>query len=200
MIVELLAENDIATAQGILDAAGCTAPTGDLVNGVYDAQGAFYQLPEWVVCDPVQFVDIDKGKVIDKGEDIERDGEEEEYDEDEEEEENKRARRREEKGKGVLRGEVMKVKARLSDRGGKDLMVNMGREESVRVLIGRIKEEAGVSITVIIWLTCENAGSGNMLMMGVDLFIWESSYCIYGQSAQRRRIPRLPRIQRRACC
>jgi hypothetical protein len=43
-----------------------------------------------------------------------------------------------------LRGEVVKVRARLSDR-ETDVVVNIGCEESVGVLVRRIREVAGVS-------------------------------------------------------
>lgn len=64
----------------------------------------------------------------------------EETDEDEVE------RRREEKGKAVLKTEEsIRVKARLSDRGGPDIVIEMSKDQNVRVLIRRIQDEVGVS-------------------------------------------------------
>ena len=128
MVIQLMNDGDMATAQSMFDAAGCTAPTGNLINGVYDAHGALYQIPENIICDPV---DLDESKKV-----IEDGGEEEAAEE---------QKRREEKGKAVLRGETLKVRCRLSDSHGKDVVIQMGREETVRVLIGRIKEQTGVS-------------------------------------------------------
>lgn len=137
MVVGLLADGQVQNAQGILDASGVTIPTGDLANGAYDEMGNFYQIPEQVISDPLNVAlhsqDIAAGKPEGA-----KPGEE--TDEDEVE------RRREEKGKGVLKnGDSVKVKARLSDRGGPDVVVMLGKEQNVRVLIRRVQEEAGVS-------------------------------------------------------
>ena len=132
-VVRLLAEGDIPTAQGILDAAAITVPTGDLINGAYDEVGNLYQIPGHIINDPDNVV-IDAQDELTKGED---NGEV--TDEDEVE------RRREEKGKGVIKSEdLIRVKARLSDRGGPDVTVSLGKDQNVRVLVRRIQEEANV--------------------------------------------------------
>lgn len=133
VVVELMAEGETQDAQGILDASAITVPTGDLINGVYDEVGNFYQLPEHIVSDPENLV-LGSQEHIAKSE-----SGSELTDED------KLERRREEKGKGVLKiGEVVKVKARLSDRGGQDIVVTIGKEQNVRVLVRRIQEEINV--------------------------------------------------------
>jgi hypothetical protein len=133
----------IATAQTILEAADVTLPTGYLANGAYDAFGALYSMPEWVVADPVNIVSEDEaegdGELNKIGEDVVVEVGEEEA-----------ARRREEKGKSVLvAADVIAVKARLSDRGGADVVVHVGKEDSVRSLSKRIYEESGVSALLI---------------------------------------------------
>ena len=134
IVVGLLGEGEIDTAQGILDAANITVPTGDLINGVYDEVGNFYQLPEHMISDPENLVQEEKAPTSDAP------PEAEETDEDEAE------RRREEKGKAVLKTEEsIRVKARLSDRGGPDIVIEMSKDQNVRVLIRRIQDEAGVS-------------------------------------------------------
>jgi len=128
----------VASAQAILDAAGVTLPTGDLADGAYDALGAFYAVPQWVVSDP-EDVGVD-GKDADEGD--------EDGDEDDEEEEAER--RREEKGKAVVgEREGVKVKARLSERGGRDVVVVLGRGESVRVLARRVGVDCQVCVPAI---------------------------------------------------
>jgi hypothetical protein len=112
-------DGGLATAQSILTAADITIPTGDLANGVYDSFGNFYPLPEYVVSDPVKM----EGK-----------SEEEEESEDE-------LKRRDEKGKGVM----VELKARLSDGGGRDLVLRVGKDDSVRLVTKRIMEASGVS-------------------------------------------------------
>lgn len=128
----LLGEGEVQTAQGVLDAAGITVPTGHLTNGAYDEMGNFYHMPEHVIADPDNVVTADEVRV-----DVPKD--EEEISEDEME------RRREEKGKGVLKkGDTVKVTARLSDRGGADVVVMLSKEQNVRVLVRKVHEEAGV--------------------------------------------------------
>ena len=56
-VAELVRGGDLATAQGVLDAAGCTCPTGELARGgVYDERGRLYEVPDWVVGDPGDLV------------------------------------------------------------------------------------------------------------------------------------------------
>ena len=45
-------------------------------------------------------------------------------------------------------GDMINVKARLSDRGGPDVVISMGQQEVVRLLAGRVAEEANVSLIV----------------------------------------------------
>ena len=136
----LLRDGDVSTAQIIVDAAGITVPTGDLKNGVYDEAGNLYQLPEHVISDPENTV-VDR-EDISKGE-----GESKDVTDDEEEE---MERKREEKGKQVLKsGDVFKVRCRLSDRGGPDVVVCVGKDQSVRVLVRRVVEEANVSFSCV---------------------------------------------------
>lgn len=133
VVVGLLAEGEIQDAQGILDASAVTVPTGDLMNGAYDEVGNFYQMPEYIISDPNNLIPGLQENLL-KGESAS-----DVTDEDEAE------RRREEKGKGVLKtGDVIKVKARLSDRGGPDVIISMGKEQNVRVLVRRIQEEINV--------------------------------------------------------
>lgn len=123
----------LATAQTILDAADVTLPTGDLADGVYDALGGFYAVPEWVACEPADVVEGDGDGEQDVG--VRGETEEEGV-------------RREEKGKGkvlvVEEGPVVKVKVRLSERGGIDVVVRVGREESVRGVTRRVLERSDV--------------------------------------------------------
>jgi hypothetical protein len=130
----------IVTAQTILDAADITLPTGDLANGAYDAFGAAYGLPEWVVADPENMVLEEEGVETDADKGTE---ESEEMDEEAE-------RRREEKGKAVIAAsDLITVKARLSVSGGADVVVQIGKRDTVRLLMKRIIEEAEVSTSPI---------------------------------------------------
>ena len=134
----------MSTAQSIVDAAGITVPTGDLKNGAYDEAGNLYQLPEYVISDPENII-VDREDIV-KGE---GEGESKDITDDDEEE---MERKREEKGKQVLKsGDVVKVRCRLSDRGGPDVLVYVGKDQSVRVLVRRVVEEANVSFSLCLW-------------------------------------------------
>ena len=135
-VVELLADGDIATAQSIIDAAAITVPTGDLKNGAYDENGNLYHLPEHIVSDPQNIV-LDDPRKAEGAELLETANDEEGVE-----------RKREEKGKATLESEVdvISIKARLSDRGGPDVVVQVGKDQLVRGIIRRIQEEANVSI------------------------------------------------------
>ncbi|KAG9232061.1 ubiquitin domain-containing protein [Amylocarpus encephaloides] len=130
-------DGGIGTAQQILDAADITIPTGDLSNGVYDGFGAFYTLPEFIVADPQNIASTPPTPA---DEVINTDGESDELDEEE------LVKRREEKGKGVLSvKDMIHVTARLSDGGGPDLVLSVGRDDSVRLVARRLAEEASLS-------------------------------------------------------
>lgn len=125
MVVEMVQQGDVKGAQGVLDAAGGTCPTGQLWKGVYDELGNEYKVPEWVVVEPVGMV-------------------EDSTDDDEEGEvESEDMTGAEEKGKGKM-GDMVKIKARLSDR-GTDVVVKASLEESVRTVITRVVQAAEVS-------------------------------------------------------
>lgn len=128
----------LATAQSILTAAGVTLPTGDMTNGVYDGLGNWYQLPVWVVSDPV---DLAAEEVVTEEETKDVVVAEDEHNDEEEE----ARRRREEKGKSVVdRRAQVGVVIRLSD-GAKDLKLHVGKEEAVRSIVRTVREETGVS-------------------------------------------------------
>ena len=143
VVVGLLADGDITTAQSILDAAAITVPTGDLKNGAYDEVGNLYQIPEHVISDP-QNVVLDQQEEVKKGE-----LSNEATDDDDEIE-----RKREEKGKSVLKsGDIIKIRARLSDRGGPDVVIPLGKDQVVRMLVRRVQEEANVRTESCVSLT-----------------------------------------------
>ncbi|KAK0743424.1 hypothetical protein B0T18DRAFT_392208 [Schizothecium vesticola] len=134
----------LATAQSILTAADVTLPTGDLAQGVYDALGNYYSLPEYVVCDPQNIAQprgLDDGlgdTKVDLAADLE--GADDGIDDVDEVE-----RRREEKGKAVVDvRDLITVRARLSD-GSKDVNVSIGKDETVRSLATRVAEAAKFS-------------------------------------------------------
>ncbi|KAL1646862.1 hypothetical protein SLS58_002997 [Diplodia intermedia] len=97
-------------------------------RGVFDEWGIEYRVPEWTVVEPAGVVEVD----ADEGEEDEGDGAEEQS-------------LAEEKGKGKM-GEVVNVRARLSDR-GTDVVVQVGMEERVSAGIARIVEAAKLPAT-----------------------------------------------------
>ncbi|KAH8808313.1 ubiquitin domain-containing protein [Xylogone sp. PMI_703] len=133
-------DGGVATAGQIFEAAGITVPTGDLANGVYDALGAFYSLPEWIVSDPTNMQEDAEDEESSVGGEGGKTADDDELDEEEV------LKRREEKGKAVISAkDLIKVKARLSEGNGADVIVNIGKNDSVRLLSRKILEEAGIT-------------------------------------------------------
>lgn len=143
-VTELLRQGDLVEAQGILDAAGVTLPTGQLEQGAYDERGMLYRLPENIVSDPLNVVDDDGETVV--GDDalskkIEAgslaladstpacDDDTTNVD----------------KGKDAIEKDAMKVRCRLSDRGGPDTVVLLGQNQPVSVLLRRLRSEATIA-------------------------------------------------------
>ena len=182
-VVQLLAEGDTSTAQTITNAAAITVPTGDLKNGAYDEAGNLYQMPAHIISDPQNMV-LDSPKGEGRGE---TSGE---ATDDEEEIE----RRREEKGKAVIsENDSVKVKARLSDRGGPDVVVSLGRDQTVRGLIKRIQEEATVRSLSL------HSSWPTLLTSLAACGRWEGQNCLHGQNTQRPQEPTSSRLARGAC-
>ncbi|KAI9674670.1 MAG: hypothetical protein M1817_001573 [Caeruleum heppii] len=126
-------EHDLETAQTILDAAGVTLPTGDLANGAYDAQGNLYTLLEHCICDPTNLADTPANPSPPDQDAASTSSTDEEAE-----------MRRAAKGKGV-EGDMLMVGARLSDRGGPDVNVTLGKQQAVKVLARRVQDEAGIT-------------------------------------------------------
>lgn len=161
----------LATAQSMLDAAGITLPTSDLAQGAYDALGNFYAMPPWVVSDPTNIesdstheLEVAKGRMGEGGFEDEEDEDENYFSSSNAEEDDggdtdasnaKRKqqqharqpslrRRRVEKGKAVaVPTDQIAVRARLSAT-SRDIVIYLGREETVRSLVHRISEEGKV--------------------------------------------------------
>lgn len=156
--ISMIRAGDLATAQGIVDAAGVTIPTGDLCEGCYDEQGVLYRLPQCIVSDPENIVKSSSDGARSKST---PDDPGEEQDEDTEALSDGKLttddasgdeliaddleRRRDEKGKTSER-DLIRVRARLSDRGGPDLMLLMGKRQTVGFLARKVHQEAGVCL------------------------------------------------------
>lgn len=159
-VCELLRQGELATAQGILEAAAVTTPTGSLIEGCYDEAGNLYRLPETMILDPTNIIPDETTRRADRTSNIDGDtmigvreakaaainsGQSVDF---EKEEEDSQAieRRRDEKGKGTER-DAVKVRCRLSDRGGPDVIVLLGKSQTVGTLARRVQSEADVAKT-----------------------------------------------------
>jgi len=130
-------EVDLQTAQGIVDAAGITVPTGDLSRGAYDESGHRYEIPEYCFSDPVNVSAAAAAVVEGRAPHVE---EEEETDEDDD--------AAGDLGKGKMRvGPEMLVKARLSDRGGPDVAIRVDEAATVRRITVMIEGKAQLPAT-----------------------------------------------------
>lgn len=142
-VIALLDEGEIATAQGIVDAAGITLPTGDLTNGAYDSYGNHYSIPESIVSYPTNLDpddDVDSKRELGSSGDplgaATNDGAEIQNQD-------------MEKGKAAAKdGDMVKVKARFSDRGGKgqDIVVTVSKEANVKSMVQMLEAKANVSV------------------------------------------------------
>jgi len=127
----------LATAQTILEATGITIPSGDLADRAYDAFGNEYRIPQHIVSDPINVAPEE----VKMSENSEADGVG-----DSEENEEDKIQRREEKGKAVIRDPsmIVKVVARLSERGGRDIVVEHTKGQTVRAMTKAIFEASGL--------------------------------------------------------
>lgn len=135
-VTELIRSGDMKTAQTIFDASGATCPSGRFCverrrggqkkGGVYDDKGLLYEIPGWVVVDPEDLVPEPQIEDKDVAEESDDDIDAE---------------------KGVLceekTGDLVKVRARLSDR-GTDVIVEVGRNQKVAAVVRKVQEQAGV--------------------------------------------------------
>lgn len=150
-VIECLREGDLADAQGILDALSVTLPTGKIEEGAYDEHGNLYKIPEAVISDPTDIIedttDVD-GQTVTGTSEIDALAAKLEAAEatnmDVSKEESTGEQTKEAKGKAPVEKDAMKVKCRLSDRGGPDVIVLLGRSQRVGLLGQRIREETDV--------------------------------------------------------
>jgi len=149
----MLRQGHVADAQGILDAANLTCPNGSVVSysrrdrqraGVYDERGELYDIPAWVVQDPEDIVDEGAEKhavdgAMDEEDDIDKDAEDME-----DTTLAAQQRSRDEKGKGRAAdlGDMMTIRARLSDR-ATDVAVTIGSKQKVAALIRGVQDHIG---------------------------------------------------------
>ena len=149
---ELIREGQIDNARGILEAVGVTLPTGSLVSGGYDEIGVLYRAPGWILAEPENLIETtDVEDSLGPGDTEKQDllAQEKLNDDNNDNVTGLAAspRLREEKGKGkaVPDEDAVKVKCRLSDRGGPDVTIMLGKSQLISVLANRVQDEADVS-------------------------------------------------------
>lgn len=134
-------DGGLATAQVILKAAGVTIPTGDMTAAVYDGFGARYELPEYIVSDPTNLVELPTRSEEDEADKSEV------GDEDADEDELLRRRREDIRmGKTAINpADLIDIKVKLSDRDNRPLVVSISKKDTIRIVAKKIFEESGVS-------------------------------------------------------
>lgn len=154
VVSELLRKEDFAEAQGILDALNLTCPNGRIASGrgrdrvkggVYDERGELYELPTWVLTDPQDVIEDEEKDATD--------GAADDKDEGANAEAVAAAKRRDEKGKGRAEdpGEMIQLRARLSDR-GTDVTVSVGMKQKIGTIVKSIQEQAGAKRIRLMYL------------------------------------------------
>ncbi|CZS90945.1 uncharacterized protein RCO7_01338 [Rhynchosporium graminicola] len=162
----------LATAQVILKAAGVTIPSGNLTRDVYDGLGARYDLPDYVVSDPTNLVELSTKSVRDDGNKSEDGGAREDEDELWRKEEIRR-------GKAVVKSEDMTdIRVKLSDRETPPLVVSVNKQDLVRIITQTINDEAELESPKHIRL----AYMGKMLLGNQTLQAqgWQEGHVING--------------------
>ncbi|KAK3056280.1 hypothetical protein LTR09_002787 [Extremus antarcticus] len=141
VVCDEVRKGNVEEAQAIMDALGMTCPNGRIAKGrgrgrekggVYDERGEMYEVPTWVVTDPEDVVE-DGEKEGEEGSEAgvnEGDGGD--------------GVRRDEKGKGRAEdpGEMVRLRARLSDRGS-DIIVSVGTKQKVAEVVRSIRQRIG---------------------------------------------------------
>ena len=141
-----------------MDSVGLTCPTGRIKTertkagpnsrgtgkkgGVFDERGNAYEIPGWVVADPADVIE-DGEETIADGEEVEKDiGLDGAASEDEDDDATDKIRSEKGKGRADVVGEMVQVRARLSDRGS-DVLVSIGDKQKVKTVARKIQEQAG---------------------------------------------------------
>ena len=121
-----------------------TLPTGKMEEGGYDEAGNLYRVSDAVLSDPTNILDEDGDDqtVIGTAEAKEK---AKIVEEDDVSKEVTPLPTHEDKGKAAIDKDAMNVKCRLSDRGGPDVVVLLGRTQAVGVLNRRVRDEGDVS-------------------------------------------------------
>ena len=124
-------------------------PTGRLEEGGYDQGGNLYRLPAAVLSDPSNIEpEPDEGDVAETAtlEAAESRPDAKVLDDEELEKDLvESSPEKVDKGKAPLERDAVKVKCRLSDRGGPDVVVAMGKSTNVAALVRRVRDESEVS-------------------------------------------------------
>lgn len=138
-------DGDLADAQGMLDAAAITLPTGRLEDGAYDERGVLYKLPEAILSDPTNVAVDDDGETFVGADDPGTKLEDKEMSAEALLASDELSNEKGDKGKEAIEKDAVKIKCRLSDRGGPDATVLMGQSQPVSTLVRRLKNEVTVS-------------------------------------------------------
>lgn len=149
--ISFMQADDFATAQSMIDAAGVTVPTGDLCEGCYDEQGVLYRLPQCIVSDPENMAEDDSTSDYPANDDLDVISEDKLATDDASGDEliEDLELRRDEKGKASER-DLINVTVRLSDRGGPDLVLSIGKSQSVGLLARKVHEEGEVCVSLLV--------------------------------------------------
>lgn len=155
---EMLRNNNVAGAQGMLDSCNLTCPTGRIKyerprveegqsrghkGGVFDERGGRYDIPGWLVSDPEDLVPEPSNEDDTEAEEDAADTHGEKLGSlDGASDLSVEQPLEKGKGKQVI-GNIVQVRARLSN-GAQDVTVECGLKEKIRVLGQRIREKAGL--------------------------------------------------------
>jgi hypothetical protein len=148
MVCELIENGELGEAQAVIDAAGCTCPSGDVwgrKGGIYDELGEKYIVPSWVIGVPTGVVDTGDDEAIKEG-DLD---------------DASVAKGKKGKGRMLVDEDVpvegdLRVRVRLSHT-ARDVVIRTRDDENVGIFLHRVRDEAEVYLIALVirvfWLT-----------------------------------------------
>jgi hypothetical protein len=161
---------EMQEAQTLLDATGCTCPTGKLWHGIFDERGVEYAIRdaegmrnyEWLVFEPVELKEKGAGGCVGGKGLGTTDGQEEEQEDDEEilslknsrtdsldQEKTNAKRKGKQRAEEADREQVLRVRCRLSST-GRDHIVEYRKGNTVGSIMEALGRVTGVSVAFLL--------------------------------------------------
>ncbi|KAF2264546.1 hypothetical protein CC78DRAFT_533135 [Lojkania enalia] len=139
-VCDLVQNGDLSEAQAMLDAAGCTTPSGEIWKGIFDERGGYYRLEDWVVLEPSGLEEEDEIQLEhQEGEHQTTQGEQQALEEPNPELAAARFGKAAERSPDRVMHERIRVRCRVSNT-GKDIVIQIDQSDKVERLKFLLKQ------------------------------------------------------------